>query len=197
MSNNRTRRSRNTYTPNMRKPSSEKSDHRVATSLILLFLLPPIGIFYCWRNGVFRQRGRIVMTAVSMLEMAFLLFLVLPAPAIPVQFPVPQAPAAATVVPQGAVLNALSNIDELVVSRQAAEIDESVTPEPTDQAAYMAEQEAILQTIVYSVYGSSAKYYHSVEICGTQTNRRALTVQEALSENMGACPNCNPPIYTG
>ena len=58
------------------------------------------------------------------------------------------------------------------------------------------EQEAILNTTVYAVY-NNAKMYHAREVCGTQSNRRQLTVQEALLEGLGACPNCNPPVFTG
>ena len=71
------------------------------------------------------------------------------------------------------------------------------TPAPTDDAAYLAEQEAILHTIVYSVYGNGARYYHKNSVCGTQSNRRELTVEEAMAEGMGACPDCDPPVYIG
>ena len=51
-----------------------------------------------------------------------------------------------------------------------------------------------MNTIVYSVY-SGAVYYHATTVCGNQSNRRELTVAEAMSEGLGACPNCNPPVY--
>ncbi len=54
----------------------------------------------------------------------------------------------------------------------------------------------MLNTTVYAVY-NNAKMYHAHEVCGTQSNRRQLTVQEALLEGLGACPNCNPPVFTG
>ena len=81
-----------------------------------------------------------------------------------------------------------------------AELDAAagVTPEPTeDNEAYRLEQEAILQMTVYSVFGSSAKYYHRDTVCETQSNRRSLTIQEAMGEGMGACPTCNPPVFMG
>lgn len=138
------------------------------------------------------------MTLISMAEMTLLFVLLLPAQKTPNILPVPSVPTAATVVPGGQVVSALSNIDQLLADQQQAMAAEyNITPEPTDQAAYLAEQEAILNTMVYSVYGNSAKYYHKDQICGTQTNRRELTVRDAMQENMGACPNCNPPIYTG
>lgn len=198
MSNtNRSRKSR-AYTPNMRIPTKEKDEHRVPLALILLFLLPPVGLYYLWRMGVFRIRGRFFMTILSMVEMVCLLMLILPAQSTPTQMPVPSVPIAATVVPNGEIVNALSNIDQLLADQQAqfAAENAELTPAPTDRAAYEAEQEAILNTIVYSVW-SNAKYYHAIEICGTQSNRRQLTVREAIQENMGACPNCNPPVYLG
>jgi hypothetical protein len=55
------------------------------------------------------------------------------------------------------------------------------------------ETEAIYDTIVYSVYGSEAVYYHATKVCRTQTNGRELTVRDALREGLEPCPNCNPP----
>lgn len=198
MSTNNRPRNRRAYTPNMRTPTVEKDERRVPLAIILLLLLPPIGLYYLWRMGVFRTRGRFFMTAIAMVEMTLIMVLLLPAKSTPTQQPIPSVPVAATVVPSGEIINALSNIDQLLADQQAESADYAdITPEPTDQAAYRAEQEAILNTTVYSVFGSSAKYYHSVEICGTQTNRRALTVREAMTEGMGACPNCDPPVYIG
>ena len=109
-------------------------------------------------------------------------------------------PVAVTIAPDDGIVTALSNIDQLLAQQQAAEAAASATEAPlTDEEAaaqHAAEQEAILNTVVYSVY-SNAKYYHATEICGTQSNRRALTVREAMNEGMGACKNCNPPVYTG
>ena len=58
-----------------------------------------------------------------------------------------------------------------------------------------AENEAIYETIVYSVYGE-AVYYHATKVCKTQTNGRELTVRDALREGLQPCPNCNPPTVT-
>lgn len=180
-----------------RKNTKGNSDKRTAAAFVLLFLLPPVGLFYMWRSSVFRKRGRMFLTLTATVEMTVILLIALPAQKIPGRLPVASVPVAATVVPEGRVVSALSNIDQLLADQQAAEADLTVTPEPTNAADRLAEQEAILNTTVYSVYSNKAKYYHAVEICGTQTNRRALTVREAMQENMGACPNCNPPVYTG
>lgn len=187
------------YTPNMETPTPAKKNSRGLIGLLLTLLLPPLGLIYLWRQGVFRTRGRVLLTTVATIEMAILFAVALPSHDLSMEAPVPVAPVAATIAPDDGVVTALSNIDELL-SQQQAERDAAagITPEPTvDNAAYLAEQEAILQTIVYSVYSDSARYYHKDSVCGTQSNRRALTVQEALNENMGACSQCNPPVYLG
>ena len=188
------------YTPNMDTPEKTRSNKRALGSFLLTLLLPPIGIAYLWRRGVFRTRGRMLLTGIATLEMAAVLLCILPTPQLVQDMPVPHLPLAATVAPDDGIVSALSNIDQLLAQEQAAEAAASVTPEPlTDEEAaaqHAAEQEAILNTTVYSVY-TNAKYYHATEICGTQSNRRALTIRDAMNEGMGACPNCNPPVYTG
>ena len=190
--------SRAAYTPNMETPSRKKGN-RGLFGLILTLVLPPLGLAYLWRAGVFRTRGRMLITALATIEMAVIFSFMLPQDELLSQAPVPVAPVAATIAPDDGVVSALDNLDQLLAERQA-ELDAQagITPEPTqDDAAYQAEQEAILNTIVYSVYGDSARYYHKDSVCGTQSNRRALTVQEAMGLGMGACPNCNPPVYMG
>lgn len=190
--------SRAAYTPNMETPSRKKGN-RGLFGLILTLVLPPVGLAYLWRAGVFRTRGRMLITALATIEMAVIFSFMLPQDELLSQAPVPVAPVAATIAPDDGVVSALDNLDQLLAERQA-ELDAQagITPEPTqDDAAYQAEQEAILHTTVYSVYGDSARYYHKDSVCGTQSNRRALTVQEAMGLGMGACPNCNPPVYMG
>ena len=190
--------SRAAYTPNMETPSRKKGN-RGLFGLILTLVLPPVGLAYLWRAGVFRTRGRMLITALATIEMAVIFSFMLPQDELLSQAPVPVAPVAATIAPDDGVVSALDNLEQLLAERQA-ELDAQagITPEPTqDDAAYQAEQEAILNTIVYSVYGDSARYYHKDSVCGTQSNRRALTVQEAMGLGMGACPNCNPPVYMG
>ena len=188
------------YTPNMDTPERSRRSNRALGGLLLTLLLPPVGLAYLWRRGVFRTRGRVLLSCVATLEMAVLLLILLPTPQLPQELPVAHLPVAVTIAPDDGIVTALSNIDQLLAQQQAAEAAASATQEPlTDEQAEAqraAEQEAILNTIVYSVY-SNAKYYHAAEICGTQSNRRALTVREAMNEGMGACPNCNPPVYTG
>ena len=188
------------YTPNMDTPERTRRSNRALGGLLLTLLLPPIGIAYLWRRGVFRTRGRVLLSCVATIEMAVLLALLLPTAELPQEAPMAHLPVAVTIAPDDGIVTALSNIDQLLAQQQAAEAAASATEEPlTDaeaEARHAAEQEAILNTTVYSVY-SNAKYYHAAEICGTQSNRRALTIREAMNEGMGACKNCNPPVYTG
>ena len=188
------------YTPNMDTPERTRRSNRALGGLLLTLLLPPIGIAYLWRRGVFRTRGRVLLSCVATIEMAVLLALLLPTAELPQEAPMAHLPVAVTIAPDDGIVTALSNIDQLLAQQQAADAAASATEVPlTDEEAaaqHAAEQEAILNTVVYSVY-SNAKYYHATEICGTQSNRRALTVREAMNEGMGACKNCNPPVYTG
>ena len=192
-------RKTNAYTPNMDTPS-KKRGNRAVFGLILTLLVPPLGLMYLWRVGVFRMRGRMIITTIATLETALIFFLIMPGQQLSSDAPTPVTPVAATLAPDDGVVTALENIDTVLAEQQAAEAAEAgvATAEPTtDPAVEAAEQEAILNTTVYSVYGSGAKYYHSQEVCGTQSNRRSLTVREAMNEGMAPCPNCDPPVYTG
>ena len=188
------------YTPNMDTPERTRRSNRALGGLLLTLLLPPVGLAFLWRRGVFRTRGRVLLSCVATIEMAVLLALLLPTAELPQEAPMAHLPAAVTIAPDDGIVTALSNIDQLLAQQQAADAAAAATEVPlTDEEAeaqHAAEQEAILNTIVYSVY-SNAKYYHAAEICGTQSNRRALTIREAMNEGMGACKNCNPPVYTG
>lgn len=189
------------YSPNVQKPTGKSP--RVKRTLLMLLLLPPVGLYYMWQNGVFRTRGRLILTVISTLEMTFILsFFIKPATETVGIAPVPVAPPYVTMAPEEDVSTALSSIDA-ILAQQQAESGEFAEDEEDDVdraviAAEEAERQAVIRdTIVYSVYGSSAKYYHANTVCGTQSNRRQLTVLEAMQEGLGACPNCNPPIYTG
>ena len=192
--------SRSAYSPNMGMPSrARKGGSRGLTALLLTLILPPIGLAYLWREGVFRKRGRIILTAIATIEMALIFTWILPETELSNQAPMPVAPVAATIAPDNGVVSALDNLDALLAERQA-ELNAAagITPEPTiDTEARRIEQEAILATTVYSVYGSGAQYYHKDTVCNTQSNRRPMTVQEAMGEGLGACPECDPPVFQG
>ena len=189
-------RSNSAYTPNMETPSSHRKSNRALLGLILTLLCPPVGLGYLWRNGVFRTRGRMLLTVLATIEMTFICVLLLPEQEIITDLPVPVPPVAVTAAPRDDVTSALSNIEQVLAAQQAEmgiqpEVQATMTPE--ERAAKAAEEEAILNSVVYSVY-SGARLYHSTTVCGTQSNRRQLTVGEAMAEGMGACKDCNPPV---
>jgi len=184
------------YTPNMETPSDHRKSNRGLWGLILTFLCPPAGLAFLWRKGVFRTRGRMLLTVLATIEMTFLFVLLMPEQEIITDLPVPVPPVAVTAAPRDDVTSALSNIEQVLAAQQAesgvgVEVEATMTPE--EKAEQAAREEAILNSRVYSVY-SGAKLYHSSTVCGTQSNRRALTVREAMAEGMGACKDCNPPV---
>lgn len=186
--------SRNPY----QRPNSGSG--RALCALVLNIVLPPVGLFYMWYAGVFRRRGRVVLTAVAFVEMALIWLWdplgFMPGSTAPMTVsPVPGYAAAVTPAPDDETINALSNIEELLavgVSNPDTTISPDATPRLT-QAEELALKEETYNTIVYSVF-RGAKYYHASTVCGNQSNGRALTVREALAEGMGPCPDCNPLV---
>lgn len=174
---------------------------RAIFALILCLLAPPIGLMYIWRLGVFQLRGRVLLTVLSGVEMMLLfmsgLFGSINWSGTPATVePVPVSAVAVTAQPDDDTLNALSNIDDLVAQGVQDDPDDTLSPDATPiltQDEQLAQQQEVLNTTVYAVY-SGAKYYHTSTVCGNQSNGRALTVEEALAEGMGACPNCDPPV---
>ena len=49
---------------------------------------------------------------------------------------------------------------------------------------------AALASTVYTSYNAPGSYYHSAPDCGRQSFDRALTMEQALAEGYGACPDC-------
>ena len=107
------------YTPNMDAPTAKRRGNRAAFGLVLTLLLPPLGLAYLWRAGVFRTRGRMILTGIATLEMALILMLILPGQQLNADAPVPVAPAAATLAPDDGVVTALTNIDKVLAEKQA------------------------------------------------------------------------------
>ena len=168
--------------------------------IALTVLLPPLGLIYLWRRGLFVARGRMVLTALATLEMMGLFVLITPHQQLTQELPLPAAPASVTAAPAEENLNALYNIEELLYEQQLAQgkdavISDNLTEEEQMEQANAA-NEALYDQVVYSVY-SGAKYYHSSKVCRNQTNGRELTVREAMREGLAPCPNCNPPVPTG
>ena len=189
------------YSPNVQTPGKKKTvSARGIFGLILSILIPPLGLMFLWRKGVFRPRGRMFITAVSTIEMMVICILLMPKETLETHLPAPQVPVAVTQAPETDTLTALSNIEQLLYEQQLADIKaqggselDLMSDEELEQIR-SEEEEALKNTIVYSVYNGAIKY-HKGKICGTQTNGRQLTVEQAMKEGLAVCTNCNPPVW--
>ena len=191
-----------TSTQYLRRPSGQRPmSGRGILIIVLTALIPPVGLLLLWRQGAFRARGRMVITALATLEMMLLGVLLTPRPELTAQLPQPAAPVAVTQAPAEENLSALYNIEELLYQEQLAQVvaaggDETdIMSDAQKDAAREAEREQVLNTTVYAVF-RNAQRYHAQMVCGTQTNNRQLTVREAMMEALGPCPDCNPPVWT-
>ena len=187
------------YTAGVERPSKQRAvSSRGLLGLLLTLLLPPVGLFFLWRQGVFRTRGRLLLTGLATLEMTALFVLLTPHQELTPRTPVPVAPALVTAAPQGETLNALSNIEQLLYEQKLAKVLDAggtardLLTEEEKLEAQNAQNEATYEEVVYSVF-SNAVYYHATKVCRTQTNGRELTVRDALREGLQPCPYCNPP----
>ena len=191
------------YTANVEKPSRQRAvSSRATIGLVLTLLLPPIGLMYLWHQGVFRTRGRMLVTALATVEMALLVVWLTPHAELTPRMPVPAAPPQVTAAPQGETLNALYNIEQLLYEQQLAQVEaqggtasDLLTEEQKLELVNQQNEEAYATT-VYSVFGDDAIYYHATKVCRTQTNGRELTVRDALRAGLQPCPYCNPPTVT-
>ena len=191
------------YTANVEKPSRQRAvSSRATIGLVLTLLLPPVGLMYLWHQGVFRTRGRMLVTALATVEMALLVVWFTPHAALTPRAPVPAAPPQVTAAPEGQTLNALYNIEQLLYEQQLAQVLEQggtasdlLTEEEKLEMANQQNEE-VYETTVYSVFGDDAIYYHATKVCRTQTNGRELTVRDALRAGLQPCPYCNPPTVT-
>ena len=59
------RNSARAYAPNMAPPPRRKRRWRGPLGIVLTLILPPVGMAYLWRLGVFRTRGRVVLTVLG------------------------------------------------------------------------------------------------------------------------------------
>ncbi|MBQ6374822.1 MAG: hypothetical protein IJJ45_10100 [Clostridia bacterium] len=189
-------------TSNLQRPSKQRPlSLRGLVSILLLVLLPPLGLLFMWRNGVFRTRGRMLLTTLATLEMMAIAVLITPRAQLSTQMPLPAAPVSVTAAPEEENLSALYNIEELIYARRLEEVkaqggDETdLMTEAEKLEKQTVDREKILNTIVYAVYNHAVRY-HAQMVCGTQSNGRALTVQEAMMEALSPCPDCNPPVWT-
>lgn len=187
---------RSTYSPNVNMPGSgTPRSGRGAFGILLCLLCPPLGLMFLWRKGVFKTRGRVLITALATVEMAVVISLMMPVSSVSTVQPVPGSAERYAPAPESEVVTALSNMDELLRQQQAEDAGETYVSQ-VDQAQQLAAQQEILNTIVYTYNGAGSRYYHSVTVCGNQSNLLSMTVQEALAQGLGPCPDCNPPTYS-
>lgn len=192
-----TRRRSTTYSSINMPGSSVKRSGRGLFAVLLCLLIPPLGLMFLWRKGVFRTRGRILVTALATLEMAVILSMMLPSAAITPTLPVPGSAVRYTPAPESDVRTALSNMDQLLRQQQSPDDGSNASSvTPVDQQQQLIEQQAVLSSIVYAYNGAGSRYYHSVTVCGNQSNLLTLTVEEALNEQLSPCPDCDPPTLT-
>ncbi|MBR1821468.1 MAG: hypothetical protein IJ769_07595 [Clostridia bacterium] len=203
MSSRGTRSTGAGYTAHVERPSKQRAvSSRAIFGLVLTVLLPPVGLLFLWHQGVFRARGRVLLTALATVEMAALVVWLTPHAELTPRTPIPAAPPQVTAAPEGETLNALYNIEQLLYEQQLAQVLEQggtasdlLTEEQKLEVANQQNEEAY-ETVVYSVFGDDAIYYHATKVCRTQTNGRELTVRDALREGLQPCPYCNPPTVT-
>jgi len=186
------------------KPTPQRAlPPRGVLALVLTVLLPPVGLLYLWHQGVFRSRGRMLLTALATVEMTLMVVWLTPHAELTPRAPVPAAPPQVTAAPEGETLNALYNIEQLIYEQQLAKVEaqggtaRDLLTEEEKLDLVNQQNEEIYETLVYSVYGDSAIYYHATKVCRTQTNGRELTVRDALRAGLQPCPYCNPPTITG
>ena len=193
-----------TSTQTIRRPTKERAvSARGLGVLLLLLILPPVGLLVLWHQGVFRNRGRMLLTGLATLEMILLVVWLTPHAELTPRAPVPAPPPQVTAAPEGQTLNALYNIEQLIYEQQLAQVEaqggsaRDLLTEEQKLDLVNQQNEEIYETVVYSVYGASAIYYHATKVCRTQSNGRELTVRDALRAGLQPCPYCNPPTITG
>ncbi len=196
----------------MRMPGSTKKKKkklsRGAVAFILCILVPPVGLVYMWRNEIFLTRGRVLVTVLSTIVMVFMFTAILPRNEVSTVTPIAGSAVQITAAPDSEVVNALSNLEQILsgeadTADDAESTEDTQTSDTTDESSDAVSQEEsieeqadVLETIVYCYAGNGTRYYHVSSECDGQTNARSLTIREALAEGLGACPVCNPPTYT-
>ena len=172
-----------------------KASGRGVFAIVLTLLIPPLGLMFLWRNGVYRTRGRMLLTFLATVEMAVILVLLRPRAAVR-----PVAPAVVpaelyTPAPPSDVKTALSNMNDLLQLEQSESDGGGQQVIRISQEEQQAAQEEVLNTVVYTVPSSKALYYHATPDCNGQNNSRVMTVREATAAGLGPCPDCDPPVY--
>lgn len=67
----------------------------------------------------------------------------------------------------------------------------------TSLASVIVPEEELADTRYFVYANSNAKYYHTTSCEHYRDSAKKLTVYEAFYSGYGACPDCQPPAYTG
>lgn len=168
-----------------------RDDSRSTVLLLaaLCLLLPPLGTLFIWRSNRIGSAIRAAFSGLALISMSCIFCFILrpddssgaiyPTPVVPSQvgYGVPAAESQTAVPePDSAVPaspDAVAPSDASGSGGQSADEPGALTPETT----------------VYAVT-NNASSYHLYEVCETQTNNRALTLQQALDEGLAPCEKC-------
>lgn len=189
-SSSRSRHVQSTQTQNIR---SRYAKDNTRDTLILLgglsLLVPPLGMLLVWRTNRVALSVRAAFSALALASMTLIFCLTL-------------RPSSATgairpsaVVPDKVGYGVVSEPEQpdlpeplyaAPASPEAAAPAEAYVSEPmaTDEPGMLTPE-----STVYAVT-NNASSYHLFEICETQTNNRALTLQQALDEGLKPCEKC-------
>ena len=115
---------KNTTTQTLRRPSRQMPiSLRGLGTILLTLVLPPVGLLVMWSAGVFRTRGRLLLTTLATIEMMAAFVLMTPHAELANQYPLPVPPAPVTQAPPDSEkLSALYNIEELLYQQQLAQV---------------------------------------------------------------------------
>ena len=147
---------------------------------VLLFLLPPVGIWLLWRRQRYSQGANIVLSVLSTLWMAAFLYTVIAKPF--------KRPSETTITPQPVGAAAVAALQEASEEApEAATVENTVIPaEEVDEA-----------NAVYTVTGTP--YYHQGQGCAAipvdaEVNR--VSRASAIEGSLMACPYCMAGQYS-
>lgn len=171
---------------------------RAIVALVLLVVLPPVGIALMWYKGIFRLRGRVLMTVLGTIVMAVAFGFLMPDAVVTEVQPQQSRASLRGPLPTDAALNALSNMEQLLAGVENKpvvndDLNEATGQTVADDVVQETEVPADpMQAVVYCV-NVDAVYYHAESECRGQANHRSLTVGQALSEGLKPCGRCDPP----
>lgn len=185
----RSRHVQSTHTKNVRsRYVKDNSRENIILLTILSAFLPPLGVLLTWRTSSrINIAVRAALSALATVSMTIIFCLLLrPGNSDSAIRPVP-------VVPEMAGYGVVS-VDEPDIPEPTYVVPaapDAVAPAEAPSAPEATDEPGALtpETTVYAVT-NNASSYHLYEICETQMNNRALTLQQALDEGLTPCEKC-------